>query len=120
ADRDANRPPGLLHHLHVLLWQVTAFVEDGEAHDVELHVDVPHLLGLEDPPRRDPAPGTEGIEPEVDAVTGHGESFLRGWTGPGGWAGLRPVGAGGNPGTTSINPEGGQTFLLHLDSRDAG
>src|SRR5581483_11821471 len=64
--------------LHVLLGQIASLVEHREAHDVEVQVDVSDLLHLEDPPRGDPGPRTERVEPEVDScllgtgVAGHG------------------------------------------------
>src|SRR5215217_4729175 len=50
GDDDPHRTPRLLHHLEVLLGQVTPLVEHRQAHDVPAHLDVADLLGLADPP----------------------------------------------------------------------
>jgi len=72
GDRDTHRSPGFLHHLLVLLGQVPALVEHGEAHHVEVDVDVADLLHLENPAGGDPAPGAQRVEPEIGAgLLGH-------------------------------------------------
>ncbi|AFP41023.1 hypothetical protein MSMEI_4571 [Mycolicibacterium smegmatis MC2 155] len=72
GDRDADRAPGLLHHLLVFLGQVPALVEDRQAHHVELHLDVTHLLHFENPARGDPAPRAQRVEPETcDILLSH-------------------------------------------------
>ncbi|VTR10092.1 Uncharacterised protein [Clostridioides difficile] len=67
---DADGAPRVLESLAVLIGNVLALVEDGETHDVEVDVDRPDLLGLQDPARGDPAPRAERVEPEIDAVGG--------------------------------------------------
>jgi hypothetical protein len=49
GDRHPHRAPGLLHHLLVLLGQVTPLVEHRQAHHVEFDVDIADLLDLQDP-----------------------------------------------------------------------
>src|SRR5690606_41534916 len=53
--------------LAVLLGQVAALVEHGEAHDVPVELDVADLADLEHPARGDPRPRAQRAEPEVDA-----------------------------------------------------
>ena len=72
GDGDPDRTPGLLHQFLVLLGQIAPLVEHREAHDMEVHVDIAHLLHLEDPPRGDPGPGAQRVEPEVSARRTHG------------------------------------------------
>ena len=65
---DADRPPGVLERFAVVVGDVAALVEDGETHQVEVHVDVAHLLHLENPPRGDPAPRAQWVEPEINTI----------------------------------------------------
>ena len=49
---------------------VLVLVQVGQAHHVELDLDVPDLLHLFDPARRDPGPGAQRVEPEIATVFG--------------------------------------------------
>ena len=73
GDGHPYRLPRLLQAFAVLLRQVfLVLVEHREAHHVEVHLDIADLLDLENPSRRDPAPGAQRIEPEIgDGLLGH-------------------------------------------------
>src|SRR5664279_1721862 len=58
-------PAFLVHHLPVLLRQISPLIEDGEAHHVERGVGVTNLLDLEHPPGCHPCPRAERVEPEI-------------------------------------------------------
>src|SRR5664280_1189861 len=66
GDADPDRPPRLGHQFAVLLGQVRLVrVEVGQRHHVPLDLDRADLGRVQDPPRRDPRPRAEGVEPEV-------------------------------------------------------
>ena len=66
-------PHAFLRPSLVVLGQVTALVEHRQAHHVEVHLDIANLLDLEDPPRCDPAPRAQRVEPEIgDGLLGIG------------------------------------------------
>ena len=73
-DRDPDRLPRLLEAFAVLLGQVFLFsLSTARLITWKLHLDVAHLLDLEDPARRDPAPRAQRVEPETgDRLLGHG------------------------------------------------
>src|SRR6185436_15998801 len=56
----------------ILIRDVGGLVQHGQAHDMELHLDIAHFFDLQDPARGDPAERTRGIEPEVNSLAGGG------------------------------------------------
>src|ERR1035438_10840152 len=76
--RDAHpyRAPSLRHELLVALRHVLfALVQHGQAHDMPADFDRAHLLHFQHPPRSNPRPGTQGVEPEINdsgLLLGHG------------------------------------------------
>ena len=80
GDENANRSPRLLEQLFVLFRDISAIVQDGEAHDVKIDVEVANLARFEKPPRSHPGPGADGVHPEIN-VFGHDSlsvvTFLR-------------------------------------------
>src|SRR5690606_2428398 len=80
GDAHADRAPALLDRLPVLLRHLLVLVEDGQAHHVPAHLDRTEPLHLEAPPRSDPRPRAQGVEPEVHrgrSVVGHVASLFR-------------------------------------------
>ncbi len=57
--------PAVDHALAVLLRDLAALVEHGQAHDVEPGLHRPDLLDLQHPAGGDPGPGAAGVDPDV-------------------------------------------------------
>jgi hypothetical protein len=72
-DADADRSPGSLEALAVVVGDVLLGVQMGKAHHVEAGLDVANLLNLFHPARGHPGPRAEGVEPEVgnSGLLGH-------------------------------------------------
>src|SRR5689334_13439196 len=77
SDRHPDRAPGLLQSPAIVLVDILVLVEDAEAHHMEVHIDRPDLLHLENPPGSDPGERTGRVEPEVGAITGVGRKLSR-------------------------------------------
>ena len=72
GDQHAHRTPRFVHSASILLRELATLVEDGETHHVPAHVEAAHRHHFEQPPRRDPGPRAQRIEPEVDFhITAH-------------------------------------------------
>ena len=73
ASGSLSADPRLVHLGTIVVRQITSFIEDGQAHDVEDGMDVTNLLHLEHPARRHPRPGAGRVKPKINCC-GHGTS----------------------------------------------